>query len=107
MSETRRQRRFRRRCEIEFVTNNALHRGICSDFSLQGLFIRTSSPLPPDTVLNLVLYLSDGLTARLKVKVKRSEKAPEAPARASQHGMGVEIIEKDTTYLRFITSLLA
>ena len=106
MSNTRRRKRFRKRCEIELVTNNTVHRGISTDLSLRGLFIRTNLPFPPDTILDVVLHLSDGLTAKLKVKVKWLEKVAEATTIASKHGMGVEIIEKDTNYLRFIASLL-
>jgi hypothetical protein len=78
-----------------------------TDLSLQGLFIKTTSPFPPDTVLNLVLHLNNGQTAALKVKVKRVVNATETTTHASRHGMGVEIIEKDTHYIRFIASLIA
>ncbi|HAM53181.1 MAG TPA: hypothetical protein DCP92_21700 [Nitrospiraceae bacterium] len=106
MSNTRRRKRFRKHCKIEFVTNNTVHRGISTDLSLRGLFIQTNSPLPPDTILDVVLHLNDGMTAKLKVKVKWFEKVTEATTIASKHGMGVEIIEKDPNYLRFIASLL-
>jgi hypothetical protein len=107
MSNTRRQKRFRKRCEVEFLTNNAVHKGISTTCSVKGLSIRTNSSFLPGTLLNVVIHLSDGLTAKLKVKVKRSEKVTETITNDSKHVMGVEIIEKDSNYLRFIASLLA
>jgi hypothetical protein len=106
MGNTRRRKRFRKRCETEFTANGVVRRGISTDLSLQGLFIKTSSPFPPDTILNLVLHLNDGLTSTLQVKVKRVENATEATTHGSRRGMGVEIIKKDTHYIRFISSLL-
>jgi len=42
----RKHKRYIRRCEIEFVSDGVTYRGIASDFSLNGLFIRTNHPLP-------------------------------------------------------------
>jgi len=85
--------------------------GISSDFSLQGMFIRTNYPKAPDTVLEITLYLPQGLTSRLRVKVKRAWKTPtgkviKAPTKTGKNGMGVEILERDANYLHFIRYLV-
>lgn len=109
--EKRQHKRYTRRCEAEFSANGADGRGIASNFSLEGLFIRTSRPFKPDTPLELVLHLPDGSTSELKGKVKRAArtrmvKAMETPASVVKNGMGVEITKRDAQYLHFIRSLL-
>ncbi len=118
----RQQQRFVKRCEIKFSSNNRTHRGISSNFSLNGLFIKTERPLIRDTLLDIVVYLPDGSTSLLKGKVARPAKAAKAPLRnnvrsaktphriplyISKNGMGVSVVEKDVNYLHFIRSLLA
>lgn len=111
MANKRQQKRFISRCETEFVVNDVTYRGIASDFSLQGLFIRTTHPATPDTIVDITIYLPDGLTSNLTGKVRRAMKPSigrviGTPVKALKHGMGVEIIKKDANYLHFIRSLL-
>lgn len=107
----RRCRRFIRRCEAEFIVDNMIYRGIAGDFSLAGLFLRTSRPFPPETIIDITLYFADGTSSRLKAKVRRALRTPPGnvmgtPKKELKNGMGVEIIEKDARYLNFIRSLL-
>jgi hypothetical protein len=108
--EKRRPKRFVERCKIEFIANDKIYRGISGDFSLNGLFIRTNHPLPPETILKLVIYLPNGLTSKLKGKVKRALEVSlgkmTEPQKYLQRGIGVEITERDSNYLHFIGSLL-
>lgn len=111
MTGKRKQKRYIKRCEVEFVSDGMTYRGISSDFSLGGLFIRTSFPLAPDVVLDITVHLPDGTTSKLKVKVVRAWRTAigrvmGTPVRAAKNGMGVEILEKDANYLHFIRSLL-
>jgi len=111
-SRNRRQtRRFTRRCEAEFTAGNITNRGIASDFSLTGLFLRTGNPFPPDTIIDILVFLPDGATSLLKARVKRSMKTPlgkviGVPVKELKNGMGVEIIKRDPPYLNYIRSLL-
>lgn len=91
MRNKRQFKRFERRCEIEFAANGILYTGTTDDLSLNGLFIRTDLKFELYTTLEMVIHLSDGKTSRLKGRVMRITK----------DGTGVEIIEKDTTYLHY------
>ncbi len=111
MSGKRQQKRFIYRCESEFVFDNITCRGIASDFSLSGLFMKTTRPAPPDTILNITIYLPDDSISKLKGKVRRAVKSSlgrviGTPVKSLRSGMGVEIIQKDAHYLHFIRSLL-
>ncbi len=111
MGGKRKQKRYIKRCEVEFVSEGLTYRGISSDFSLGGLFIRTNFPLVPDTIFDVMVHLPDGATSKLKVKVIRAWRTAigrvmGTPIRSAKNGMGVEILEKDANYLNFIRSLL-
>lgn len=111
MENKRKQKRFIRRCEVEFSAAGSSYTGISSDFSLNGLFIRTNHPFAPGIELNLLIHLPDGSVSRLKAKVRRAWKTATGrvmgtPIREFKNGMGVEIMEKDANYLHFIRSLL-
>jgi hypothetical protein len=108
----RKQRRLIKRCEIDFTYDNLTFRGISSNFSLGGLFIRTKHPLSPDTVFDMVIRLPDEKLSKLKGKVARAALTPRGrvmgtPFKHVKDGMGVRIIEKDAHYLNFIKSLLS
>ncbi len=107
----RRFRRFTRRCEAEFTAGDMTSRGIASDFSLNGLFLKTNYPVTADTIIEITVHLPDGATAKLKGKVKRSMKTAIGkvmgiPVKSLKNGMGVHLIERDAAYLHFIRSLL-
>ncbi len=111
--EKRQRKRFIKRCEAEFVVNETTYKGISSNFSLNGFFIRTNHPPKPDTILHIVIHLPDGSTSNVKGKVIRAWKTPtgrvmRAPIGSSKkNGMGIEIIEKDDNYVHFIKSFFS
>ncbi len=111
MDSRRKQKRYIKRCEVEFVVGGITYRGISSDFSLDGLFIRSNFPASPDAVLHVTIHLPGGAVSKLKVKVVRAwrtaiGKVMGTPVMAAKNGMGVTILEKDANYLHFIRSLL-
>lgn len=78
-----------------------------SNFSVNGLFIKTRRTFAPGTVLNIVIHLPNGATSKVKGAVKRAPKTPTGrimgtPVKVVKDGMGVEIIEKDAQYLHVI-----
>jgi ribosomal protein S27E len=95
----RRHERFVRRLETEFSADGKNYRAISSDLSCGGLFIRTSHAFPPETVLDIVIYLPDGAASRVKGRVRRALKTPVV---SLKNGMGIELIEKDHAYSRFM-----
>ena len=107
----RTQKRFIGRCEIDFAAEGVTHKGLSSDFSLSGLFIRTNHSLPEGTIIDIVIYLPGGVTSMMKGRVVRSLRTAIGKALGTQiksikNGMGVELIKKDTNYLHFIKSFL-
>lgn len=112
MKNKRKQKRFIKRYETEFVLNNITYRGISRDFSLNGLFIRTKYPMASGTIVDITIHLPDGLASKLKGKVRRTSKNPVgkvmgSPVKTVKSGMGIEIIEKDANYLHLIRSFLS
>jgi len=107
----RKHKRYIRRCEVEFVSDGVTYRGIASDFSLEGLFIRTNFPLTPDTVQDVTVHLPRGVTSQLTIRVIRAWRTATgrvigSPVKTFKNGMGVEITKKDVNFLHFIRSLL-
>ena len=101
MRAARRHARFIRRLEVECSANKENTRGISSNFSLGGLFIRTSRPFAPGTLLDLCIHLPNGRASKAKGLVKTAQKTALA---SLKNGMGIELIEKDLNYVTFIRS---
>jgi hypothetical protein len=93
--------RFIRRLETEFAAENKNYRGISSDLSVSGLFIRTQHAFVPDTLLDIVIHLPDSIEVKLKGRVRRSVKTPVVSVK---NGMGIEILENDSRYVDFVKS---
>ncbi len=95
----RRHKRYTKRIETEFSSGDMIFRGISSDLSEQGLFIRTQHGFVPGTTVNIQLMLPDGSTSHLKGLVKRTVKTH---LHLVKNGMGIEIFESDDNYVRFL-----
>jgi len=112
LGDKRKLKRFSDRLKISFNINGVAYRGLSSNFSVNGLFIRTNHPFPPDTLLDIIIYLPNDLTSHLKGKVVRASYETlwgvSGKARGyAERGIGIEIIEKDAVYLHFIRSFLS
>ena len=103
MRGTRRQTRFIKRLEVECSASGESSRGISSNFSLVGLFMRTNRPFSPGALVDSLIHLPDGTMAKAKGLVKMAQKTSLA---SLKNGMGIELIEKDSNYVTFIKSLL-
>lgn len=95
-------KRFIRRMEVEFFDGKRNYRGIASDFSTTGLFIRTKRGLAPQSVLDITIYLPDGKPGKLKGIVRRTIKTGSS---LSKDGMGVQLVEQDKNYTDFMNTL--
>ena len=112
LGDRRKLKRFSDRLKISFHVNGIAYRGLSGNFSLNGLFIRATHSFPPDTLLDIIIYLPNDLTSHLKGKVVRTSnktlQVVSGKARGyAEKGMGIEIIEKDALYLHFIRSFLS
>jgi hypothetical protein len=107
MENKRKYKRFITCCEIEYCANGQAYKGISRDLSVTGLFIEADNILDLDSVVDILLYLPNGLTSKLRGKIRRilQKSLCGKSTITSKHGMGVEIIEQDFNYSRFITSM--
>ena len=112
LEDKRKLKRFTERLKISFNVNGVAYRGLSSNFSLNGLFIRTNHLFPPGILLDIIIHLPNDLISHLKGKVIRTSnetlRLVSGKARGyTEKGIGIEIIEKDTLYLHFIRSFLS
>jgi hypothetical protein len=98
----RRYKRYIRRLETEFTIGGSTFRGISSDLSEKGLFIRTGKGFVPGSILDIVIYLPNGEKAKVKGIVRRTIKTDSTLVK---NGMGIEILENDEVYTKFIKDL--
>jgi hypothetical protein len=95
--------RFIRRLETEFTSDDKNYRGITSDLSINGLFIRTNHAFTPDTLIDIVIHLPDTADVKLKGRVIRSLKTPVV---SLKNGMGIEILENNPLYISFVKTVI-
>ncbi len=100
--QKRRSPRRIKRLEIKFVSDDVVYRGITSDISHEGIFIRTKKGLPPETIIEMDLFLPTGEVINLRGRVKRTIKTLYTEIK---NGMGVELIDVPLKYLEYIKNL--
>jgi len=93
--------RFTKRLEATFRAEPFSYRGILSDISENGLFIRTNHGFAPGTLVDIEIIMPDDQVSRLKGIVRRSIKTPLS---SKKNGMGIELTKKDTAYINFFKS---
>jgi hypothetical protein len=95
-------KRFLKRVETEFTAGNKSFRGISSNLSIRGLFIRTNHPFVPDTLVDITIHLPGAPDVKLKGRVRHSAKTPLVQLKS---GMGIEIIVNNPRYIDFIKTV--
>lgn len=100
----REAKRHVRRLEAEFEGGGLSGRGLTSDISRKGLFIRTQKALAPGSTVTVRLHLSDGRISTIRGIVRRAIKVP-IYASEIKNGMGIEIIEMDDAFRTLISEL--
>ena len=98
----RKSKRVTKRLEVTFSSGGLQFRGISSDLSWGGLFIRTQNGLMPGTIVEIEIYLPGHKVGRLKGIVRRTVKTSLSMVK---NGMGVELIERDQDYLDFVKTI--
>ncbi|OGW37206.1 MAG: hypothetical protein A2Y97_11565 [Nitrospirae bacterium RBG_13_39_12] len=93
--------RFTKRLEARFSSGGISYKGISSNISENGLFIRTNRGFAPDTIVDIELVMPDNKTSFLRGIVRRSIKTPMSTLK---NGMGVELLEKDAVFTDFMKS---
>ena len=109
--EQRQRKRLKKSCQIDFCANNETYIGVSDNFSIDGLFIKTDNLLPLQSVVSIIVHLPDGSTSKLKGMVRRVHKVSYdiviPSGQTFECGMGIQIIERDSNYMKFFISLLS
>jgi Tfp pilus assembly protein PilZ len=90
-----------KRLEVTFSSGNLSYKGILSNISENGIFIRTNRGFAPGTTVDIEVMMPDQSISHLKGIVKRTIKTP---LTAVKNGMGVELFQKDEPFLSFVRS---
>jgi hypothetical protein len=101
--EDKRTKRVTKRLEVTFSSGEFSYRGILSNVSVNGLFIRTSRGFAPGTTVDIEIMLPDNTISLLKGIVRRTIKNP---VTTMDNGMGVELTRQDAKYKNFIKPFL-
>lgn len=94
--------RLTKRLEVTFSSGGSKYRGISSDLSAGGLFIRTQHGLAPGNPVDIEIYLPGEKIANIKGIVRRTVKTSFSLVK---NGMGIEITERDSAFLDFLKHL--
>jgi Tfp pilus assembly protein PilZ len=100
--EKRECKRKIRRLNIKFSDGKTEHNGISSDFSCNGLFIRTRKGYNAGTTLNMQLELQNGKIIPLTGMVKRTIKTDVS---SYKNGMGIHLTSIPKEYDNFVKEL--
>ena len=95
--------RFTKRLEVAFSSGGLSFRGILSNISISGIFIRTNKGFAPGTTVDMELMLPDNTVSSLRGIVRRTIKTS---LKTTGNGMGVELTRKDDRYENFIRGFL-
>lgn len=95
----RQEKRFIRRLESDFFLGDRKFKGISSDLSEHGLFVRTRNSLTTGSYVNVVIHLADGRAARVSGTVRR---AVRTNSQLVKNGMGIELNAFDKHYADLI-----
>jgi uncharacterized protein (TIGR02266 family) len=101
--DKRKYERFTKRLEAEFKVGEQVLRGISSDLSENGMFVRTTKPLAPGSPVAMKLYLPDGKTAKARGVVRRAIKTNSPLVK---NGMGVELTNYDSSYAGYMKKVV-
>jgi len=98
--EKRPATRVLKRLFVRFGKELPTYVGYTTDISATGLFIKSSTIFPPQTVLKIALTLPDDRVVLLSGEVMWSKRVPPQLARlVRKNGMGVRLRQPDATYL--------
>ena len=93
--------RYTKRLEVTFSSGHMSYKGILSNISENGIFIRTNRGFAPGTTVDIEVMMPDESISHLKGIVKRTIKRP---LTAVKNGMGIELLQKDDSFMSFVRS---
>lgn len=100
--ESRKHLRINKNLISQIIADNVSLFVITSNLSANGLFLRSKRYLPANSFVAIEIVLPDNSVSSLRGIVRRTINN----SALSGNGMGIEIIEKDSTYIEFMKSIL-
>ena len=91
--DKRRHARFRKRLTLKFGIDDLSRIGFTEDISDTGIFIRSATPLPPNTILTVEIKTLKNEHIRLKGRIMWARKVPLNMMHRIKGGMGLRITE--------------
>jgi len=88
-----------KRLEVTFSSGGLSYKGILSNISENGLFIRTNRGFAPGTTVDIEMVMPDNMISHLTGIVRRTVKTQLS---AMKNGMGVELTKKDEAFSNFM-----
>jgi hypothetical protein len=110
MPEKRNLLRIKKRLPIKIGTETPNRVAFTEDLSLNGIFVKTVSPVPPGTRIKIELTLPDGSTVLLEGMSRWRKSVPAQVIHlVNKKGMGIKIlkfISGEENYIGFLSSAL-
>jgi hypothetical protein len=95
----RKENRFEKQLYVVLRLESKMVHGLVNDFSENGLFIKCHQDFPIGTVIDIEIFMPDNNNSLVKGIVRRKIEMPESHRK---YGLGIELIEKDMIYRRFL-----
>ena len=109
MAEKRIINRKRKRLKVRFGVESPKRIAFTDDITDKGLFLTTSTPEKPGTILMLEIDVPDGENVKCQGQVRWARKVPSSMLRiANKGGMGVRLgnfTQGKETYLQLVEQL--
>jgi Tfp pilus assembly protein PilZ len=100
--EQRKEHRISKQLYVQISTERKVFWGLLNDFSTNGLFIKCNQDFPMGAAIDIEIFMSDKSNSVLKGIVRRKIDIPESNRKC---GLGIELIEKDARFIRFVNSV--
>ena len=91
--DKRKDARYRKRLTLRFGVEDTTKIGFTEDISDTGIFIRSSTPMPPNTILTVEIKTLKDEYIRLKGRIMWARKVPMNMMHRVKGGMGLRITE--------------
>ncbi len=101
--DKRKENRIEKQLYAVMRVESKMVRGLLTDCSENGLFIKCNQDFPIGTVIDIEIFMPDNNNALLKGIVRRKIEMPESHRK---YGLGIELIKKDVRYVIFLASSL-
>jgi hypothetical protein len=98
-------KRHKWRLPCEIVSEGRSQRAIVLDLSESGLFVQTSTRLPPGVEVEVRVRLADSAETVLRAQVARNKQVPAQLTSVARGGVGLRILDAPLAYYEQVNAL--